>query len=126
MSSQNRLDPNTSAFAADQQAMPIHSLRFCSGHTVPHCEDRHSRRADKMQLLKLAGSCLAVLSLVACTAQAPTPATNQSAAPAAAPTPSGGVPGTVALPTGFPERPFVRVQFDKLTWRPTEGNKLGV
>ena len=35
-------------------------------------------------------------------------------------------PGTVTLPTGYPERPFVRVEFDKLTWRPTEGNTLGV
>ena len=26
----------------------------------------------------------------------------------------------------IPERPFVRVKFDKLTWRPTEGNTLGV
>ena len=34
--------------------------------------------------------------------------------------------GTVTLPTGYPERPFVRVKFDKLTWRPTEGNTLGV
>ncbi len=34
--------------------------------------------------------------------------------------------GAVTLPTGFPERPFVRVNFDKLTWRPTEGNTLGV
>ena len=33
---------------------------------------------------------------------------------------------TVTLPTGYPERPFVRVEFDKLTWRPTEGNTLGV
>jgi quercetin dioxygenase-like cupin family protein len=32
----------------------------------------------------------------------------------------------VTLPTGYPERPFVRVEFDKLTWRPTEGNTLGV
>jgi hypothetical protein len=32
----------------------------------------------------------------------------------------------VALPTGCPERPSVRVQFDKLTWRPTESNTLGV
>ena len=41
----------------------------------------------------------------------------------------GGAPapsGTVTLPTGFPDRPFVRVNFDKLTWRPTEGNTLGV
>ena len=32
----------------------------------------------------------------------------------------------MTLPTGYPERPFVRVEFDKLTWRPTEGNTLGV
>ena len=38
----------------------------------------------------------------------------------------GRLQGTVTLPTGFPERPFVRVNFDKLTWRPTEGNTLGV
>ncbi len=33
----------------------------------------------------------------------------------------------VTLPTGFPERPFVRVQRStRSTWRPTEGNTLGV
>jgi hypothetical protein len=32
----------------------------------------------------------------------------------------------VTLPTGYPDRPFVRVNFDKLTWRATEGNTLGV
>jgi quercetin dioxygenase-like cupin family protein len=76
--------------------------------------------------LKIAVGCLAMLSLVACTAQAPAPAANKPTEPPAAPTPAGPAPGTVTLPTGFPERPFVRVQFDKLTWRPTEGNKLGV
>jgi hypothetical protein len=39
----NRLDPNTSAFAGDQRAVPIHSPRFRSGHTVPHCNNRRRR-----------------------------------------------------------------------------------
>ena len=34
--------------------------------------------------------------------------------------------GTVTLPAGFPERPFLRVKFDELKWRPTESNTLGV
>ena len=42
------------------------------------------------------------------------------------PRPTSAPSGTVTLPPGFPERPFVRVKFDKLTWRPTEGNTLGV
>jgi hypothetical protein len=73
--------------------------------------------------LRLAAGCLFALSLVACTsAPAPAPAATEPAAAASA---SGGS-GTVTLPSGFPDRPFVRVQFDKLTWRPTEGNTLGV
>jgi quercetin dioxygenase-like cupin family protein len=39
---------------------------------------------------------------------------------------TSGPTGTVTLPPGFPDRPFVRVKFDELTWKPTEGNKLGV
>ena len=39
---------------------------------------------------------------------------------------SGGSRNPSALPLEFPERPFVRVKFDQLTWRPTEGNTLGV
>ena len=67
-------------------------------------------------MLRLA-ACLTALSLVGCTnAPAPAPA----AAPESAPS------GTVTLPGGYPERPFVRVEFDKLSWRPTEGNTLGV
>ena len=69
--------------------------------------------------LRLAAACLLGLSLVGC-GGAPTPA------PAAATPPEGAPAGSVLLPTGFPERPFVRVNFDKLTWRPTEGNTLGV
>ena len=76
----------------------------------------------------LAAACLSTLLMASCsaggsataTAQS-TPATaNTAAAPANAPS------GTVTLSPGFPDRPFVRVKFDQLTWRPTEGNKLGV
>jgi uncharacterized RmlC-like cupin family protein len=35
-------------------------------------------------------------------------------------------PAPVQLPPGFPERPFVRIKFDDLTWRAAEGNTLGV
>ena len=81
----------------------------------------------KVSRLKLAAGCLSALLLVGCTeAQAPVPVATERAEPAAAPAPNAAATGTVALPTGFPQRPFVRVEFDKLTWRPTEGNKLGV
>ena len=74
--------------------------------------------------LRLPAACVSALLLVGCgSAPAPTPAASEPAAAAAAPAPASG---TVTLPTGYPERPFVRVQFDKLTWRPTEGNTLGV
>ncbi len=80
--------------------------------------------------LKVAAGCLSALALVGCGgASTPAPAATESAAtaaPVAAPAPEGTAPGTVTLPTGYPERPFVRVEFDKLTWRPTEGNTLGV
>jgi quercetin dioxygenase-like cupin family protein len=81
--------------------------------------------------LRLAVVCLSAPLLVGCAgAPAAAPAASESAAPAAA-APAAAAPaspasGTVTLPTGYPERPFVRVPFDKLTWRPTEGNKLGV
>jgi quercetin dioxygenase-like cupin family protein len=78
----------------------------------------------RVSRLKLAVACLSALSLAGCTgASAPAPA--DSATPAAAKS-DAAASGTVTLPTGYPERPFVRVEFDKLTWRPTEGNKLGV
>ena len=76
-----------------------------------------------MSRVKLAVGCLSAMLLAGCSGA---PAASQPAAPAAAAAPSGEAPGTVTLPTGYPERPFVRVEFDKLTWRPTEGNKLGV
>ena len=66
---------------------------------------------------------LSAVLLVGCSsAQAPAPTPSEPAA-AAAPAPASG---TVTLPTGYPERPFARVEFDKLTWRATEGNTLGV
>jgi hypothetical protein len=76
--------------------------------------------------------CLAVT--IGCgggSATTPADSASATAASAAAPaTPSGesgGAPsGVVTLPPAFPDRPFVRVKFDELTWRPTEGNTLGV
>jgi quercetin dioxygenase-like cupin family protein len=52
-------------------------------------------------------------------------APSQLPAPNAIPQ-TGAPSGTVSLPTGYPDRPFVRVNFDTLTWRATEGNTLGV
>jgi quercetin dioxygenase-like cupin family protein len=74
---------------------------------------------------RLAVGCLSALVLVGC-GGAPAPAATESAAPATAPAPEAAPSATVTLPSGYPERPFVRVEFDKLTWRPTEGNTLGV
>src|SRR5688572_4907078 len=75
--------------------------------------------------MRRTAACLFVLALAGCTTTSPAPASEP--APAASPTASdSAAPGTVTLPTGYPERPFVRVEFDKLTWRPTEGNTLGV
>ncbi|HYJ93209.1 MAG TPA: cupin domain-containing protein, partial [Vicinamibacterales bacterium] len=68
--------------------------------------------------------CLSALALAACGTSAPAPAASEQAAAASAP--ASAPSGTVTLPGGYPERPFVRVEFDKLTWRPTEGNTLGV
>jgi len=75
------------------------------------------------QLMRVA-VCLSALALAACGTSAPAPAASEQAAAASAP--ASAPAGTVTLPGGYPERPFVRVQFDKLTWRPTEGNTLGV
>jgi quercetin dioxygenase-like cupin family protein len=54
------------------------------------------------------------------------PAVAEGAAAASAAAPSDAPTGTVTLPPGFPDRPFMRVKFDELNWRPTEGNTLGV
>ena len=78
----------------------------------------------RVSRLTIVAGCLSGLWLVGC-GSAPAP-TNSAPAPAAASSPSNAPSGTVTLPTGFPERPFVRANFDKLTWRPTEGNTLGV
>ena len=80
----------------------------------------------RVSWLKLASGCVSAIVLVGCSsASAPAPAATEQAAPVKTPL-DAPAPGTVTLPTGYPERPFVRVEFDKLTWRPTEGNKLGV
>jgi quercetin dioxygenase-like cupin family protein len=69
--------------------------------------------------------CLAALAVTGCRAAPPLEAPSQLPAPNA--TPQTAAPsGTVSLPTGYPDRPFVRVNFDTLTWRATEGNTLGV
>ena len=70
-------------------------------------------------------ACLTVLALAGCRAAPPLEAPSQLPPPKATLQPVAQ-PGTVQLPTGYPDRPFVRVEFDKLTWRPTEGNTLGV
>ena len=72
--------------------------------------------------------CLSAVALAGCGTSNSTPATTGGEAVAASrATASPDAPaGTVTLPSGFPERPFVRVKFDELTWRPTEGNTLGV
>ena len=75
--------------------------------------------------MRLAVACVSAVWLVAC-GGAPAPGASESTAQTGAPAPDGAPSGTVTLPTGYPERPFVRVNFDKLTWRPTEGNTLGV
>jgi hypothetical protein len=79
---------------------------------------------------RLVAMCLSALSIVGCdgtpeSERAPAAETAAQAA-AAAGTPNTAAAGTVTLPTSHPERPFVRVEFDKLQWRPTEGNTLGV
>ena len=77
---------------------------------------------------KVAAVCLLALVLISCGGgSAPAPGAGESPAPAgsaSAADPEGSP--AVTLPTGYPERPFVRVEFDKLQWRPTECNKLGV
>jgi hypothetical protein len=90
---------------------------------------RRTALAQARRSLFIAG-CLLALPLAGCTKPVEAPAqTAAPATPAATPdaTNTEGAPtGTVTLPPGFPERPFLRVKFDQLTWKPTEGNKLGV
>jgi quercetin dioxygenase-like cupin family protein len=74
-------------------------------------------------------TCLSAFLLAGCSsapASTPAPAASEPAAAPAAAKSDATASGAVTLPTAYPERPFVRVEFDKLTWRPTEGNKLGV
>lgn len=80
-----------------------------------------------MSKMKRAAAFFGLVFLVGCMdVQPPGPAATDAAAPAATGEPGTGAARTMTLPTGYPERPFVRVEFDKLDWRPTEGNTLGV
>src|SRR4051812_9250083 len=83
---------------------------------------RGTRVAPHARRWLLTGCCLLTLPAIACTKRAEAPGRNEL--PAA--TTPGAPTGTVTLPPGFPDRPFVRVKFDQLTWKPTEGNTLGV
>jgi hypothetical protein len=77
--------------------------------------------------LKHVAWCLWAASIVGCSNNStPAPTAADSAGEASTPAAEAAASGTVTLPTGYPDRPFVRVEFDKLTWRPTEGNTLGV
>lgn len=73
---------------------------------------------------RLVVGCFAAVMVAGCSGgpEKAAPAIAESAPSSAAAESSSGV----TLPTGYPERPFARVEFDKLTWRPTEGNTLGV
>jgi quercetin dioxygenase-like cupin family protein len=74
---------------------------------------------------RVAALCLSAVWLIGCGGgSSPATATDESPAPAAAA--SDQEARTVTVPTRYPERPFVRVEFDTLTWRATEGNTLGV
>src|SRR4051812_8209050 len=83
---------------------------------------RGTRVAPHARRWLLTGCCLLTLPAIACTKRAEAPGRNEL--PAA--TTPGAPTGTVTLPPGFPDRPFVRVKFVQLTWKPTEGNTLGV
>jgi quercetin dioxygenase-like cupin family protein len=84
-------------------------------------------RSIKRTQLHCAAWCLFSVSLAGCGGAPPsTTAPAETAASSAPAASASGASNTVTLPTGYPERPFVRVEFDKLTWRPTEGNTLGV
>ena len=82
--------------------------------------------------LKYAAWCLLTVSLAGCAPPSnrapaePAPGAPAAASASADVASASSATKTVTLPTGYPERPFVRVEFDKLTWRPTEGNTLGV
>ena len=78
-----------------------------------------------MRVWMLAVVCGSAMSIVGCSGGAPASTPAATAAPAASPPAASSEPD-ILLPTGYPERPFVRVEFDNLKWRPTEGNTLGV
>jgi quercetin dioxygenase-like cupin family protein len=75
--------------------------------------------------LGLTGWCLSSLFVVGCSS-APPPVVTETATQDKTDAGTSASSNAAALPPAYPERPFLRVPFDKLTWRPTEGNTLGV
>jgi quercetin dioxygenase-like cupin family protein len=73
----------------------------------------------------VAGAVLAVM-VMGCSNGLQKPSEENAPAATTAAAATEAPSGTMTLPPGFPERPFVRVKFDELTWKATEGNKLGV
>lgn len=75
------------------------------------------------------GCCLSAVLLAGCGGnpeRAEAPALGGQAEPAAGAAVAGAGERMVAVPTADSKRPFVRVNFDTLQWRATEGNTLGV
>jgi len=77
----------------------------------------------------LGGCCLSAVLLAGCGGnpeRAEAPAPDAQAAPAGESAAAGAGERMVAVPTAQANRPFVRANLDKLQWRATEGNTLGV
>jgi quercetin dioxygenase-like cupin family protein len=83
----------------------------------------------KRSKVVLSGSLLSALLAAGCggspPAGQPPPAAEAEPVPGAAPAAPAGE-RAVTVPTADANRPFVRLNFDKLQWRATEGNTLGV
>ena len=76
--------------------------------------------------LSCAALCVLVVMTMGCGAGSTTAPAQNAPAASTPVAPPNAPSGAVTLPPGFPERPFTRVKFDQLRWRPTEGNTLGV
>jgi quercetin dioxygenase-like cupin family protein len=79
-----------------------------------------------MREAQYAAICLLAVVIMGCRAESTSAPANEGTATSPPATTATAPSGEVTLPPGFPERPFARVKFDELTWRATEGNKLGV
>jgi quercetin dioxygenase-like cupin family protein len=77
----------------------------------------------------LSGCLLSALLAAGCGGSPPPAEQQPGAGPAEPVSGAPAVPAgerTVTVPTADANRPFVRLNFDKLEWRATEGNTLGV